>query len=168
MRKRKHTLIKIIAAVTSGIILTASIPASAAWAESNNIITNSTFDYNTTGWGTYKESGGNASLSVDSGRLALNITSLGTLNYSVQVYYDKGITKVICTDIARDGMLQGPAIDLYKEIRDEIPFLYIIASGGVSSIEDIEKLSEAGIPAVIFGKAIYEGKIQLKDLLRFT
>ena len=88
MRKRKHTLIKIIAAVTSGIILTASIPASAAWAESNNIITNSTFDYNTTGWGTYKESGGNASLSVDSGRLALNITSLGTLNYSVQVYYD--------------------------------------------------------------------------------
>lgn len=80
----------------------------------------------------------------------------------------QGITKVICTDIARDGMLQGPAIDLYKEIRDEIPFLYIIASGGVSSIEDIEKLSEAGIPAVIFGKAIYEGKIQLKDLLRFT
>ena len=86
----------------------------------------------------------------------------------IKGYYDKGITKVICTDIARDGMLQGPAIDLYKEIRDEIPFLYIIASGGVSSIEDIEKLSEAGIPAVIFGKAIYEGKIQLKDLLRFT
>ena len=85
----------------------------------------------------------------------------------IKGYYDKGITKVICTDIARDGMLQGPAIDLYKEIRDEIPFLYIIASGGVSSIEDIEKLSEAGIPAVIFGKAIYEGKIQLKDLLRF-
>ena len=84
----------------------------------------------------------------------------------IKGYYDKGITKVICTDIARDGMLQGPAIDLYKEIRDEIPFLYIIASGGVSSIEDIEKLSEA--PAVIFGKAIYEGKIQLKDLLRFT
>ena len=86
----------------------------------------------------------------------------------IKGYYDKGITKVICTDIARDGMLQGPAIDLYKEIRDEIPFLYIIASGGVSAIEDIENLSEAGIPAVIFGKAIYEGKIQLKDLLRFT
>ena len=86
----------------------------------------------------------------------------------IKGYYDKGITKVICTDIARDGMLQGPAIDLYKEIRDEIPFLYIIASGGVCSIEDSEKLSEAGIPAVIFGKAIYEGKIQLKDLLRFT
>ena len=86
----------------------------------------------------------------------------------IKGYYDKGITKVICTDIARDGMLQGPAIDLYKEIRDEIPFLYLIASGGVSSSEVIETLSEAGIPAVIFGKAIYEGKIQLKDLLRFT
>ena len=83
-------------------------------------------------------------------------------------YYDKGITKVIFTDISRDGMLQGPATELYKEIREAIPFIYIIASGGVSSVEDIKKLSEAGIPAVIFGKAIYEGKIQLKDLLRFT
>ena len=83
-------------------------------------------------------------------------------------YIHKGIEKVICTDISRDGMLQGPAIGLYKEIRDALPFIYIIASGGVSSIEDIEKLAEAGIPAVIFGKAIYEGKIDLKDLLRFT
>lgn len=65
-------------------------------------------------------------------------------------------------------MLQGPAIELYKEIREQIPLLYLIASGGVSSIQDIEKLAEAGIPAVIFGKAIYEGKIQLKDLIRFT
>ena len=65
-------------------------------------------------------------------------------------------------------MLQGPAIGLYKEIQEQIPLLYLIASGGVSSIQDIEKLAEAGIPAVIFGKAIYEGKIQLKDLIRFT
>ena len=86
----------------------------------------------------------------------------------IKGYYDKGITKVICTDIARDGMLQGPAIDLYKEIRDEIPFLYIIASGVVISIEDIDKLSDAWIPSVIFVKAIYDGNIQLKDLLRFT
>ena len=86
----------------------------------------------------------------------------------IRDYYDKGITKAICTDISRDGMLQGPAIDLYKEIREQIPFLCLIASGGVSSIQDIEKLAEAGIPAVIFGKAIYEGKIQLKDLIRFT
>ena len=65
-------------------------------------------------------------------------------------------------------MLQGTAIELYKEIQEQIPLLYLIASGGISSIQDIEKLAEAGIPAVIFGKAIYEGKIQLKDLIRFT
>ncbi len=86
----------------------------------------------------------------------------------IQDYCKKGITKVICTDISRDGTLEGPAIDLYKEIRDQVEFVHVIASGGVSSIEDIEKLREAGIPSVIFGKAIYEGRIQLKDLLRFT
>lgn len=85
----------------------------------------------------------------------------------IEGYYQKGITKVICTDISKDGMLEGPATDLYKEIREAIPYLYIIASGGVGSIGDIEKLQEAGIPAVIFGKAIYEGKITLKELLRF-
>lgn len=86
----------------------------------------------------------------------------------IQAYHDKGITKAICTDISRDGMLQGPAVGLYKEILEQIPQLHLIASGGVSSIQDIEKLAEAGIQAVIFGKAIYEGKIQLKDLIRFT
>lgn len=86
----------------------------------------------------------------------------------IREYYDKGITKTICTEISRDGMLQGPAIELYKEIKEALPFLYLIASGGVSSIQDIEKLEETGIQAVIFGKAIYEGRIQLKDLLRFT
>lgn len=86
----------------------------------------------------------------------------------IREYYNKGITKTICTEISRDGMLQGPAIELYKEIKEALPFLYLIASGGVSSIQDIEKLEEAGIQAVIFGKAIYEGRIRLKDLLRFT
>ena len=86
----------------------------------------------------------------------------------IQEYYDKGITKVICTDISCDGMLQGPSVGLYEEIRDAVPYIYIIASGGVGSIGDIERLVEAGIPAVIFGKAIYEGKIRLEDLLRFT
>ena len=86
----------------------------------------------------------------------------------IQSYKEKGITKTICTDISRDGMLQGPAIELYKEIQEQIPQLYVIASGGVSSLQVIEKLAEAGIPAVIFGKAIYEGKIQLKDLIRFN
>ncbi|MDH6357659.1 1-(5-phosphoribosyl)-5-[(5-phosphoribosylamino)methylideneamino]imidazole-4-carboxamide isomerase [Parabacteroides sp. PF5-9] len=82
-------------------------------------------------------------------------------------YHEKGITKVICTDISKDGMLQGPAVDLYKEIKAAVP-VYLIASGGVSSIADIERLVDAHIPAVIFGKAIYEGKIQLKDLIRFV
>ena len=79
-------------------------------------------------------------------------------------YINKGIGKVICTDIAKDGMLQGPSIELYKEIMNAHPTLHLIASGGVSSMEDIIKLDEAGIPAVIFGKAIYEGKISLKQL----
>jgi phosphoribosylformimino-5-aminoimidazole carboxamide ribotide isomerase len=86
----------------------------------------------------------------------------------VQGYYEKGIRKIISTDIHRDGMLQGPAIDLYKALRAAFPQSYVIASGGVSSVEDIEALAEAGIPAVIFGKAFYEGRIRLKDLLRFT
>lgn len=86
----------------------------------------------------------------------------------IREYYDKGITKVICTDIGCDGTLQGPSVNLYEEIRDAIPYIYIIASGGVGSVADIEKLDEAGIPAVIFGKAIYEGKIRLEDLVRFT
>lgn len=85
----------------------------------------------------------------------------------IKEYYEKGITKVICTDISKDGMLEGPSVGLYEEIKEAVPFIYLIASGGVSSLEDIERLEEAGIPAVIFGKAIYEGKISLKDLLRF-
>ena len=64
-------------------------------------------------------------------------------------------------------MLQGPAVDLYKEILNALPGLYIVASGGVSNIADIDALVEADIPAVIFGKAIYEGRIDLKDLERF-
>lgn len=79
----------------------------------------------------------------------------------------KGVYKVICTDIAKDGMLQGPSVDLYRKILNQYPDLYLIASGGVSSIQDIEELEEARVPAVIFGKAIYEGKIKLDNLKRF-
>ena len=85
----------------------------------------------------------------------------------IEDYQKQGIRKVICTDISRDGMLQGPAIDLYRAIRKTLPDIYLIASGGISSVNDIETLDAAGIPAVIFGKAIYEGRIQLKDLIRF-
>lgn len=75
-----------------------------------------------------------------------------------------GIHNVLCTDISRDGMLQGPAIELYKDIMAHYPTLHLIASGGVSCINDIERLNDAGIPAVVFGKAIYEGRINLKEL----
>lgn len=82
-------------------------------------------------------------------------------------YRKKGISKIICTDISKDGMLEGPSTELYTEILRCLPDAYLIASGGVSSLHDIELLEEAGIPAVIFGKAIYEGRIRLKDLSRF-
>jgi len=85
----------------------------------------------------------------------------------IQEYHQKGIHKVICTDISKDGMLQGAATELYKEILSELPDLYLVASGGVSNIKDIEQLAEANVPAVIFGKAIYEGRIDLKELERF-
>lgn len=79
-------------------------------------------------------------------------------------YVKRGIRKVLCTDISRDGTLTGPSIPLYKDIMAAFPDLHLIASGGVSCMEDIEKLDEAGIPAVVFGKAIYEGRIDMKKL----
>ncbi len=85
----------------------------------------------------------------------------------LQDYTNKGISKVICTDISKDGTLQGTSIDLYKEILVDFPQIYLIASGGVSSMQDIEELAQAKIPAVIFGKAIYEGKISLSEIEHF-
>ena len=82
-------------------------------------------------------------------------------------YTDKGVKNVLCTEISKDGMLQGPATNLYKEIISTFPGMHLIASGGVSCIEDIEDLNTASIPAVVFGKAIYEGKIKMNDLRRF-
>ncbi|MDR1601428.1 MAG: 1-(5-phosphoribosyl)-5-[(5-phosphoribosylamino)methylideneamino] imidazole-4-carboxamide isomerase [Tannerella sp.] len=86
----------------------------------------------------------------------------------IESYFHKGIRSVICTDISRDGMLQGPATALYGKIREALPEIFLTASGGIGCIDDIVQLDEAGIPAVIFGKAIYEGRIRLNDLLRFT
>jgi phosphoribosylformimino-5-aminoimidazole carboxamide ribotide isomerase len=86
----------------------------------------------------------------------------------IQGYCNKGVTKVISTDVGRDGMMQGPAIEMYAGIRRAAPSVYVIASGGVSSVGDIEQLEEAEIPAVIFGKAFYEGRIRPEDLIRFT
>ena len=79
-------------------------------------------------------------------------------------YVDAGVCNVLCTEISKDGTLTGPAINLYKQVMDAYPELHLIASGGVSSKEDIMALDAADIPAVVFGKAIYEGKINLKEL----
>ncbi len=79
-------------------------------------------------------------------------------------YVDAGVRNVLCTEISKDGTLTGPAIELYQEIMDAYPQLHLIASGGVSSLNDIIALNAAGIPAVVFGKAIYEGKINLNEL----
>ena len=79
-------------------------------------------------------------------------------------YVDAGVKNVLCTEISKDGTLAGPAIDLYRRIMETYPELHLIASGGVSSKEDIEALDAAGIPAVVFGKAIYEGRIDLREV----
>lgn len=81
-------------------------------------------------------------------------------------YIDAGVKNVLCTEISKDGTLQGPAVTLYKEVMKAYPQLHLIASGGVSRKEDIEELEREGIPAVVFGKAIYEGRIDLKELLK--
>lgn len=80
-------------------------------------------------------------------------------------YIDAGVRNVLCTEISKDGTLSGPAIDLYQKMMAEYPQLHLIASGGVSSIDDIKALDAAGIPAVVFGKAIYEGRIDLNQLI---
>ena len=79
-------------------------------------------------------------------------------------YVAMGVKNVLCTEISKDGTLSGPATLLYKEVMAVYPNLYLIASGGVSSMDDIKALNAAGIPSVVFGKAIYEGKINLKEL----
>lgn len=83
-------------------------------------------------------------------------------------YINKGVTNVLCTEISRDGMLQGPATELYSNIMEAHPDCHLIASGGVSCLKDIQTLDRAGIPAVVFGKAIYEGRISLNELAEWA
>ena len=83
-------------------------------------------------------------------------------------YLEAGLKHVLCTDISKDGLLQGPAIELYRSIMTEFPQCKLIASGGVSCIEDIYSLDNAGVPAVVFGKAIYEGRIDMNELAKMT
>ncbi len=75
-------------------------------------------------------------------------------------YVDAGVKNILCTDISKDGTLQGPATALYKSIMEAYPGIHLIASGGISSNEDISMLEREGIPAVVFGKAYYEGRLK--------
>lgn len=92
--------------------------------------------------------------------------NINIINY-ISTYIMKGISKIFCTDISKDGLLQGASIDLYKKIINVFPQLNLIASGGVSSVNDVEELNTIGCSGVIIGKALYEGKIQLHELKKF-
>lgn len=94
--------------------------------------------------------------------------SVLTLSDFIRDYMKKGITQVLCTDINRDGMLQGPAVELYRSLLREFPGIKLIASGGVSSVQDLMDLKEAGLPAAIVGKAYYEGRITIDQLSKLS
>ena len=96
----------------------------------------------------------------------LTDSDLDVLDF-IQSYERKGIKEVICTDISKDGMLQGPSFELYQEILNQSE-ISLIASGGISSMKDLEDLKEIGCSGAIIGKAIYEGKISLKELQKFN
>lgn len=96
---------------------------------------------------------------------------LETTNISIydflQKYVDHGVQQVFCTDVSKDGLLAGPAVELYKKIIERFPSLHFIASGGVSSLKDLESLATIGCSGAIVGKAIYENRISLNDLKQF-
>ena len=85
----------------------------------------------------------------------------------IQGYQREGVSYVICTDISKDGMLEGPSFELYKRILEETENLKLIASGGISTFEELPKLAELGCEGTIIGKAIYEGRISMKQLEGF-
>lgn len=95
----------------------------------------------------------------------LEESNLDIIDFILQ-YQEKGISQTICTDISKDGMLEGPSTDLYKEILDKTS-VKLTASGGISCIEDVYRMKEIGCSGTIIGKAIYEGKISLQQLQKF-
>jgi len=84
----------------------------------------------------------------------------------IEEYLQRGIRQVFCTDVSKDGLLQGPSLELYKNIVGKFPQLHFIASGGVSGLDDVYRLEEIGCRGVIIGKAIYEGRISLEELTK--
>lgn len=93
----------------------------------------------------------------------LETTALHVIDF-IATYVAKGVQQVFCTDVSKDGQLQGPSLELYQEIREQFPSLSFIASGGVSSVDDLERLREIGCSGAIVGKAIYENRITLEQL----
>ncbi|EOZ95446.1 Phosphoribosylformimino-5-aminoimidazole carboxamide ribotide isomerase [Indibacter alkaliphilus LW1] len=93
-------------------------------------------------------------------------TSVDLIDF-IKDYHAKGISYVICTDVAKDGLLQGPSTALYKEILQEIPSIKLIASGGVAQVKDLEELQKTGVYGTIVGKAYYEGRITLDEMAAF-
>ena len=93
----------------------------------------------------------------------LEETDLSVFGF-IKKYITHGVKNIFCTDISKDGLLQGPAMDLYIKIISENPEINLIASGGVASLKDLKELSQIGCKGAIVGKAIYEGKISLKEL----
>ena len=96
----------------------------------------------------------------------LEATDIGIFDF-INQNLEKGITTIFCTDISKDGLLQGPSIDLYKNIKERFPTVHLIASGGVATVKDLETLSEINCSGAIIGKAIYEGRITMKQLMNF-
>ena len=86
----------------------------------------------------------------------------------IEDYRQQGVRQIFCTDVAKDGALEGPSTELYKSIIEKFPDLHFIASGGVSSIDDVYLLQDIGCKGVIIGKAIYEGRVQLSDLKKLN
>ena len=95
-------------------------------------------------------------------------TSAWSIDQLLIKYIALGASYTICTDVAKDGLLQGPSMDLYKEIMANYPSVKLIASGGVSSMQDLIDLKEAGVFGTIVGKAFYEGRVSLKELASFV
>lgn len=96
----------------------------------------------------------------------LQSANINIIDY-ISAYINRGITNIFCTDISKDGLLQGASVNLYKKILTAFPKLNLIASGGVSVMEDVDELNTIGCSGVIIGKALYEGRIQISQLKKY-
>lgn len=94
-------------------------------------------------------------------------TQLSVFDF-IKKYMEKGVQQVFCTDVSKDGKLEGPSLELYRQIRERFPNLHFIASGGVSSVDDLQALEAIGCSGAIVGKAIYENRVSLADLKKFV